>query len=104
MSPAVTYPHLEIRADNKPWITGTQTKVIEVVLDRLAHHWDAEEIQRQHPHLTLGQIHSCLAYYYDHELEMDRLIEEQLQSVQRQRNQNGESVLKAKLQAKGLAS
>ena len=104
MSPAVTYPHLEIRADNKPWITGTQTKVIEVVLDRLAHHWDAEEIQRQHPHLTLGQIHSCLAYYYDHELEMDRLIEEQLQSVQRQRNQNGESVLKAKLQAKGPAS
>ena len=104
MSPAITYPHLEIRADNKPWITGTQTKVIEVVLDRLAHHWDAEEIQRQHPHLTLGQIHSCLAYYYDHELEMDRLIEEQLQSVQRQRNQNGESVLKAKLQAKGLAS
>ena len=104
MSPAVTYPHLEIRADNKPWITGTQTKVIEVVLDRLAHHGDAEEIQRQHPHLTLGQIHSCLAYYYDHELEMDRLIEEQLQSVQRQRNQNGESVLKAKLQAKGPAS
>jgi uncharacterized protein (DUF433 family) len=104
MSPAITYPHLEIRADNKPWITGTQTKVIEVVLDRLAHHGDAEEIQRQHPHLTLGQIHSCLAYYYDHELEMDRLIEEQLQSLQRQRNQNGESVLKAKLQAKGLAS
>src|SRR5262249_37854323 len=104
MSPAITYPHLEIRGDNKPWITGTQTKVIEVVLDRLAHHWDAEEIQRQHPHLTLGQIHSCLAYYYDHEQEMDRLIEDQLQSVQRQRNQGGESVLQAKLKAKGPAS
>jgi hypothetical protein len=28
-----------------PYITGTQTKVIEVVLDRLAYHWDADEIR-----------------------------------------------------------
>src|SRR5207249_3375831 len=65
------YPHLERRADGKLWLTATQTKVIEVVLDRLAHHWDADEIQRQHPHLSLGQIHSCLAYYHDHQDEMD---------------------------------
>lgn len=103
MSVAVNYPHLETRAGNKLWITGTQTKVIEVVLDRLAHHWDAEEIQRQHPHLTLGQIYSCLAYYYDHQEEMDRLIADQLQSVQHLRSQHGGSVLKAKLNAKDPA-
>ncbi len=56
---------------------GTQTTVIEVARDRLAHNWDADEIQRQHPHLTLGQIHSCLAYYYDHQGEMDRFVEEE---------------------------
>ena len=65
--------------------------MIEVALDRLAHHWDAEEIQHQHPHLTLGQIHSCLAYYYDHQPEMDRLINEQLRTVQQFRDQHGES-------------
>ncbi len=104
MSAPNNYPHLERRADGKLWLMGTQTKAVEVVLDRLAHHWDAEEIQRQHPHLTLGQIYSCLAYYHDHQEEMDRIIEEQLQLVQQLRGRQGESVLRAKLKAKGLAS
>ena|ERR1051326_5562419 len=101
---STNYPHLERRPDGKLWLTGTQTKVIEVMLDRLAHHWDADEIQRQHPHLTLGQIHSSLAYYHDHQEEMDRIIDDQLKAVQDGRSQQGDSVLHAKLKAKGLAS
>jgi hypothetical protein len=31
----VAYPHIEISADGVPHITGTRTKVIEIVLDRL---------------------------------------------------------------------
>jgi uncharacterized protein (DUF433 family) len=104
MTPPVTYPHIEQRADGKLWLTGTQTKVIEVVLDRLAHHWDADEIRRQHPHLTLGQIHSCLAYYYDHQEELDRIIEEQLRNIDERRANAADSVVRAKLKAKGLAS
>ena len=104
MSNQIPYPHIERRTDGKLWLTGTQTKVIEVALDRLAHHWDADEIQRQHPHLTLGQIHSCLAYYYDHQEEMDRIVEEQLRAVGKMREQAGGSVLRAKLKQKGLAS
>src|SRR5438093_11046216 len=104
MSTSTSYPHTEQRSDGKLWLIGTQTKVMEVVLDRLAHHWDADEIQRQHPHLTLGQIHSCLAYYHDHQEEMDRIVEEQLHAIDRLRGQQGESVLRAKLKSKGLAS
>ena len=69
-------------------------------MDRLAHHWDADEIQRQHPHLTLGQIHSCLAYYYDHQ-EIDSIIEEQLRSMSA--CEAGRSPLRAKMKAWGLA-
>src|SRR5438874_11976099 len=104
MSSPICYPHIEQRPDGKLWLTGTQTKVLEVALDRLAHHWDADEIQRQHPHLKLGQIHSCLAYYYDHQSEMDQLIEEQLERIARLRRSQGESAVRAKLKAKGLAS
>src|SRR2546428_9181585 len=104
MSTPTSYPHIEQRSDGKLWLIGTQTKVLEVALDRLAHHWDADEIQRQHPHLTLGQIHSCLAYYHDHQEPMDRLIEEQLRTVQKLRGQKGESILHAKLKAKRRAS
>jgi uncharacterized protein (DUF433 family) len=104
MSTPTNYPHIEKRADRKVWLIGTQTKVLEVALDRLAHHWDADEIQRQHPHLTLGQIHSCLAYYHEHQEEMDRAIDEQLRAIAHLRGQQGESVLRAKLRAGGLAS
>src|SRR5438105_12315227 len=104
MSIHPSYPHIEQRLDGKLWLIGTQTKVIEVALDRLAHHWDADEIQRQHPHLTLGQIHSCLAYYYDHQEEMDQLIDDQLRAIEQFRGPQRGSVLRAKLKAKGLAS
>src|SRR6266851_2973557 len=97
MTAQSSYPHIEQRSDGKLWLIGTQTKVLEVALDRLAHHWDADEIQRQHPHLTLGQIHSCLAYYHDHQEEMDRLVEEQLRAIDGLRANAGESVLRAKL-------
>jgi hypothetical protein len=39
MSTPESYPHIEKRSDDKLWLTGTQTKVIEVALDRIAHHY-----------------------------------------------------------------
>ena len=84
-----------------PYIAGTQTKVVEVVLDRLAYHWDADEIHRQHPHLSLSQIYSALAYYYDHQVEMDREIDEQLLQVDKIKTSLGESPVRLKLKAMG---
>jgi uncharacterized protein (DUF433 family) len=104
MSSTVSYPHIEQRPDGKLWLAGTQTKVLEVALDRVAHHWDADEIQRQHPHLTLGQIYSCLAFYFDHQEEMDQLIDEQLAAIRKLRDRQGESILQKKLRALGMVS
>jgi uncharacterized protein (DUF433 family) len=100
--PIAASPHIEVNSQGVPYLAGTQTKVIEVALDRLAHHWDADEIQRQHPHLSLGQIYSALAYYYDHQPEMDREVDEQLQRVETIRNAVGPSPIRQKLKAKGL--
>lgn len=33
----ITYPHIEIGADGVPRISGTTTKVVEIVQDHLAH-------------------------------------------------------------------
>jgi uncharacterized protein (DUF433 family) len=97
----VTYPHIDETPEGVPYIAGTQTKVVEVALDRLAYHWDADEIHRQHPHLTLGQIYSALAYYYDHQVEMDREIDEQLLEVDKIKKSLGESSICLKLKARG---
>ena len=48
--------HISIDEIGVAWIQGTRVKVIEVALDHIAHGWSAEEIARQHPELTLGQI------------------------------------------------
>jgi len=33
-----------------------------------------EEMCRQHPYLTLAEAHTAMAYYYDHQDEIDREI------------------------------
>jgi len=44
-----------------------------------------EDMVREHLGLTLSQIYSALTYYYDHQEEMDREIEELKQLEQRLR-------------------
>jgi len=95
-------PHIEVNSQGVPYLAGTQTKVIEVVLDRLAHHWDADEIQRQHPHLGLAQIYSALAYYYDHQKEIDEEIRTELEQVEEARRAVTPSPFFVRMRAKGI--
>ena len=98
----VVYAHIDYSSEGTPFIADTQTKVEEIVLDHVAWRWDAETIHRHHPHLTLAQIHSALAYYYDHQNEMDASIEAGLSQVAKIEDSLGESPLRLKLKAQGL--
>jgi uncharacterized protein (DUF433 family) len=95
--PTLLYPHIELSADGHLRIAGTGTKVVMLVMDHLAHHWDAEELRRQHPHLTMAQIHSALAHYYDHQEEMNALIQQRLHDEEALVEQLGPSALQLKL-------
>jgi uncharacterized protein (DUF433 family) len=75
------YEHIMLNEAQVPMIAGTTMKVSELVLDHLAYGWSPEELHFQHPDLTLGQIHSALAYYWDHKAELDGDIERRLQVV-----------------------
>ncbi|MEN8217796.1 MAG: DUF433 domain-containing protein [Pseudomonadota bacterium] len=94
--------HITVNENNVPMIAGTNTKVVEIALDKIAYGWSPEEILFQHPYLTRGQIYSALAYYWDHQKEIDREIEQQLEFVERQRQASDPSPFKARLKAKGL--
>jgi uncharacterized protein (DUF433 family) len=95
----VSYQHISIDPRGEPVIEGTGTGVVLLAMDGIAHQWDANEIRRQRPHLTLGQIHSALAYYYDHEMEMNELIQEKLRREEELLGKLGESRVHAKVQA-----
>jgi uncharacterized protein (DUF433 family) len=97
-------PHIRRDDRGAAWIDDTNIKVIEVVLDRLAYGWSPEEIHLQHPHLSLAQIHAALAYYYDHQPELDQEIARQEEQVRSLRREAPDSPLMNRLKARGLLS
>jgi uncharacterized protein (DUF433 family) len=96
------YEHIATREDGVPVIAGTTMKVVELVVEKIAYGWSPEELHFQHPYLTLGQIHSALAYYWDHAKELDQDIEHRLGRVEHIRLAGEPSPLIARLRAKGL--
>lgn len=99
---STTYKHVEIDANGIPIISGTTMKVVELVMAQMAYGWSPEELHFQHPYLTLGQIHSALAYYWDHKEELDADIERRWQYAEEARRKAGPSPLAAKLRTQGL--
>ena len=96
------YNHIVLNEAQVPIIAGTTMKVIELVLDHLAYVWSPEELHFQHPYLTMGQIHSALAYYWDHKTELDQDIERRLQLIEQIQQTTKPIPLIGRLKAKGL--
>ena|SRR5437868_10117698 len=97
----VTTTHISLDENGVAWITGANTKVIEVVLDKTAYGWNAEEIHEQYPYLSLAQIYSALAYYYDHQAELDSDIQRRYEEVEAMREKAGDSPLQTRLSEMG---
>ncbi len=96
------YEHIIVDAKKGPIIAGTTMTVLELVLDKIAFGWSPEELQFQHPQLTLGQVYSALAYYSDHQEELDREIEKQLEKVDALKKSAKSTPLLDRLKAKKL--
>ena len=95
------YAHVVIE-DGVPMIHGTTMKVVELVLEHLTYGWSPEELKYQHPYLELGQTYSALGYYYDHQGEIGKDIEEDQARIKAYEKKFGTSPLRKKLEAKGL--
>ncbi len=96
------YEHVVLNKEQVPVIVGSTMKVVELVLSNLAYGWSPEELHFQFPHLSMGQIYSALAYYWDHREELDQDIEERLAATEQLRQRFGESPLVTRLSSKGL--
>ena len=85
MPSTATTAHIRLDEQGRPWVDDTNVKVIEVALDHLAYGWSAEAIQENHPHLSLAHVYAALAWYYDHQADMDAEIERQGERLQAMR-------------------
>jgi uncharacterized protein (DUF433 family) len=97
---AVINSLIEIDEKGVPWISGANTKVVEVVLDKMAYGWSPEEMHRQHPHLSMAQIHAALSYYYEHQDEVDADIERRNRFVEEMRAQNKNPFTREELESR----
>jgi uncharacterized protein (DUF433 family) len=85
MSTAISYAHIVATpgvCGGRPRLDGHRIRVQDIAI---AHEWQGhspEEICQQFSGLTLGEVHSALAYFYDHrdevltEIEADRKFAE----------------------------
>jgi uncharacterized protein (DUF433 family) len=94
--------HIELDEQGRPWVAGANTKVIEIVLDKLAYGSSPEEIHFQYPHLSMSQIYSALAYYHDHQQEMDTEIAAQKERVNKLAEEAKDSPGRERLRSLGL--
>jgi len=99
----ITYPHVEkigsapARLKRLPRI-----RVAQIAADYLAYGWSADEMCRQHPHLKHAEAHAAMAYYFDHQEEIEREIEAECREADQARLQSQGSSLRARLRLKGL--
>jgi uncharacterized protein (DUF433 family) len=95
----VAATHIILDENGVAWIDDTNIKVVEVVLDKLAYDSSPEEMHAQYPHLSMAQIHAALAYYYDHQAELD----EEIQRRWKRASELSESIFDNSLRQKLLA-
>ena len=91
--------HIVLDSDGVAWIDDANTKVVELVGASRAHGWSPEELAYQHPHLKLGQVHSALAYYWDHREEIEAELQRRAGLADEIRDEVGEHSLIEKLRA-----
>ena len=90
--------HIQITSGvrgGKPRLAGTRITVSDIVIMHLKMGMSVDEIANEYD-LTLAGVHASLAYYYDHQTEIDHQIEADEAFVAAFRRQNP-SKLQAKL-------
>jgi uncharacterized protein (DUF433 family) len=91
------YEHVVMDEHGVPYIAGTTMKVVELVVAHAEHGWSPEELRFQFPYLSLGQIYSSLAYYWDHQGELDQDIARRRAMAEQLQQQLGSPMLQARL-------
>ena len=79
------YPHITRDQNGVLRIEGTPYKLRLLIESYLSWGLTEEGFLRQFPHITKAQYHALLAYYFDHQAEIDGEIERVSQEVARLR-------------------
>lgn len=96
--------HIDVDEEGVARIVGKRTKVIQIVMDKMANDWNPEQIQAQYPHLSLSEIHAAFAFYYDHQAELDVQIQQDVKKAEARSASEPEPGIVQKLRDSGRLS
>ena len=103
MALELAYPHIEkVAAEPARLARVPRVRVAQIVMDYLAYGWSPDEMCRQHPYLLPAEAHAAMAYYFDHQAEIDAEIHAELAAVDSAQQGAQNSALRVRLRAKGL--
>jgi uncharacterized protein (DUF433 family) len=102
MANALAYPHIE-KLDNEPARLQRvpRVRVSQIVADYLAYGWSPEEMSRQHPYLMLAEAYTAMAYYFDHQEEIDLELEAEVRESAENRRTASPSKFVLRMRAEG---
>jgi uncharacterized protein (DUF433 family) len=93
--------HIELRKNragqDRAYVGGTRVRVQDVYALAEIQGMTPDEIVRQLPHITLGQVHAALSYYFDHREEIIRELREDEEFARLVRAHLGPGPLEARL-------
>jgi hypothetical protein len=99
----VTYPHIEkIEGSSARLKRLPRIRVAQIVIDYLNHGWSADEICIHYPHLKPAEVHSAMAYYFDHQPEIDGEIDAEQRLIAESRKNTQPTPVELRLRAQGL--
>lgn len=83
MAAELLYPHI-VKDSGEParLERHRRTRVAMIVADYLWRGWSAEEVVRQYSYLSLAEVHSALAYYFDHTDAIDAELADEYREVE----------------------
>ncbi len=70
----VAAPHITLDKRGIAYVDSTETKVLTVVRNKKMSRDTPEQLRMNMPHLTLSQVYAAIAYYLDHQTEIDSQI------------------------------
>jgi hypothetical protein len=77
-------------------------RVAQIVMDYLAHGWSPDEMCRHYPHISPVEAHAAMAYYYDHQTEIDDEIQAELSELRIAQATAKPTPFLLRMQAKGI--
>jgi uncharacterized protein (DUF433 family) len=79
--------HISLDERGVAYISGTRIKVRDLAVERNVWKKPPEAIQQDFPQLSLGQIYAALAYYCDHQEQIDAEIAAEERFTEQMRSQ-----------------